>query len=828
MKFTILYYERTKCNYYFQGRIMNIKKYHITYKILISLTIFIIILFTFPNNTIIASPDETAPLSQAPNGIPVGEYFSINDPIRPSVADNNYPFMHNSATVDSNNSNILSLAKGSIRANDATNKDGVYGAAWADKNKDNYIDISKKQTVSVWLYFGAGNSTDQTTNGEGMSLVLHNDPRKNSNGQSQALGAGYQALGSLGYDRSIVPYTKEGITWYGKSSLPSSTYVAGTAIQNSIALNFDTDINDTLTGKGLNISKNGPLYLYETPAVYNVWTLTGLVAKGITEYSLGGFDTVDGLDPFGKNISHNFPGYNELHAQRPAAKDYPLRQGNSGGLYGHISATYPGNPLTYQLGQIGPTVISKGDFSKFSNNSEAMSTVQAFGKSATLINGSDSSQKPVYWHHLTFTWNPAKDANGNPTKDGMPVAGGTLASMDYKFNDKLPNGSSNTLSSSKTAFYKEVDDSIPVDSTQFKLANGDTKVYWGLTGANSNTSDVFSKLAIFESIPALATADITSSITDNDLLDNNGKKTVITDSDSTTTVPKRTVSDGNNLTFNYNLKYDPSSSHQNWKDITARINLPVKDVKFSQAGTITYHTNAGQSNDQTETETIPIDWQLNNEQTLNELHHKLAYDLGNYADAVKNPKNFTSADISFNGVADNTSNVITTVDPEPASFMGSNAIESTSSPRFLIDNNMSGKKVLQLNVSDTLEFQNINYQTTKQIIKRKTPFTLNVTSLKSPWILQVSTDGLALNGDGKKFNGNFIYKKTDSSTPITLSNTLKDIASDNNSYESITTSYLANDWNSNSGLLLQPIKVNNQAGKYSGKLVWDVIEAPNN
>jgi len=87
---------------------------------------------------------------------------------------------------------------------------------------------------------------------------------------------------------------------------------------------------------------------------------------------------------------------------------------------------------------------------------------------------------------------------------------------------------------------------------------------------------------------------------------------------------------------------------------------------------------------------------------------------------------------------------------------------------------------------------------------------------------------LALNCDGKKFNGNFIYKKTDSSTPITLSNTLKDIASDNNSYESITTSYLANDWNSNSGLLLQPIKVNNQAGKYSGKLVWDVIEAPNN
>lgn len=781
------------------------KKYNI-----ILIILLIIDVLSVPITNVKAATDDSAALQQAPNGLPVSEYFSILNPLRPTVADLNYPYMHNSAQIDSGNKNIVILSKGSVRFDDLTSKDGVYGAAWSDMNKDNYIDITKKQSISVWLYFGSGGSSADA-NGVGMALVLQNDPRKNTNNQSQALGAGYEGLGSLGFDKSTIG--TKGILWGTTVSLsgpgltPTPDYVAKTAIQNSISLDFNAERNDTVSRSGL--AKNGPIELYRTPpASYNL--LTGL-GSGTRTYTLNGFDTVDSGDPFGKNISKDYPGYKDLLAQRPQT-DYALRQGNSGGSsFGSISLTYPGNSLTYQLGDLSST--DTDNYSYFKDR-KAMSTVQAYAQAASLIDGTDNNNKEIYWHHVTFLWNPARDASGNPTKDGLNVSGGTPASISYRFNDKIPDGSTNFGNS----YYKEVDDNIPVDPAQFALTNGNTKVYWGLTGSNSNNIDVHSKLAIFESIPALATAEVSSKIIDTSL-----NNQYITDTSST--VPNRHVFNNDKLIFDYNLKFDAESSHHNWADIASKIDLPRSDINFDTPGTITYHTDAGQSDDKTETETIPLNWDT---ETTNQIKHKLAYSLGSFIDSTNNPHNYTSANIDFNGTAINTTSSLIKVDAEPAIFTGSNAIETTSSPQFFIENNSGNNKLLQLEVSNNLAFQDINYQASSQLLSRKNLFILNVTSLQSPWILQASSNGLFLNGDEDKFNGNLVYKKNENSTPLVISNNLQNIAHDDNSYPSMTTDYLARNWTNKNGILLQPTSPHNKTGKYSGIIKWQVINSLEN
>jgi len=797
-----------------------IKKDNQVFEIIILLFVAILLIFLINPNTVLAVPDESAVYNSAPKGLTVKDYFSINNPLRPTVADGNYPFMNNSASIDSTNPNILVLARGSSRNGNGDVNDGVYGAAWSKMDKANYIDITKKQTVSVWLYFGNGQDKDTTTNGEGMTLTLQNDPRKNSANQSQALGAGYQSLGTLGYDRSTVSYSSPlfGLGSTGKGQLPNSDYLANTAVKNSVALDFDTDHNDTMSGSGLNIKAAGPVAILKTKSTD--WFGT---TSGITEYSLGGFDTTDTLHSGSSAISKDFPGYDEILKQKPGNK-LPLRQGNNGGTgYGVISSTYPGNPLTYQLGELNLDNLKNKNYKPFGSSLYgAMATVQVYGTSANLVDGSDAQNHSIYWHHLTFTWNPARDANGTPTKDGLPVAGGVYPSIDYKFNDKMPDGSTNT---ENTTYYSKVTDSIPIDSSQFHLTNGNTKIYWGLTGANSNNPDVYSKMAIFESIPALSTATVNSTLIDNDLTGTDGKKQIITDSNDTTTVPNRTVFNNDKLTFNYNLKFDPDSSHQNWQNIVAKINLPVTNVIFNENGSITYHTDAGQSDDKTEVTTIPLTWSTTNP---SELQYKLAYSLGSIVNDPNNPNKYTSADINFNGTAQNNTTSIITINPKPATFSGSNALESTSSPLFKIDNAVGGNDNLQLEVSDNLKFKSINYKVTQPFIERTTPFILNVISLKSPWTLNVSSKGLFLNGNGQKFNGDVVYKKTTNDPLLVLNNTPQEIAESTAIPSVSTITYLAKDWTNTTGLLLKPTSSDNEAGQYKGTLVWELSDAVQN
>jgi len=99
------------------------------------------------------------------------------------------------------------------------------GASWSDENgsTSNYVDITKNQTMSMWLYFGGGTET-----GNGMAFVLQNDGINAFATKDGTTGVGGQSMGVWG-----------GVN-LTESPLATPSTLAKRAIQNSWALEFDT------------------------------------------------------------------------------------------------------------------------------------------------------------------------------------------------------------------------------------------------------------------------------------------------------------------------------------------------------------------------------------------------------------------------------------------------------------------------------------------------------------------------------------------------------------------------------------------------------------
>lgn len=105
-----------------------------------------------------------------------------------------------------------------------TNGPGQFGAIWSTNG--NYFDLTKDETVSFWTYLG----NKGTNAGEGMAFVLQNDPK--DGGAAPNFGRGAivgETLGVWGVDTEA------------RRKNPQD--LAQTAIQNSWALEFDTNYN---------------------------------------------------------------------------------------------------------------------------------------------------------------------------------------------------------------------------------------------------------------------------------------------------------------------------------------------------------------------------------------------------------------------------------------------------------------------------------------------------------------------------------------------------------------------------------------------------------
>lgn len=818
---------------------------------------FVIFWFILPttSTSVLADNDQDA-IDSAPAGLDISKYFTL--PASPTVNGTDNPFKTNSATTYSNGT-VLSLARGA----------STYGVAWSKESSDNYIDINKEQTISAWLYFGSGDDTNPLTNGQGMAFVLQNDSRGEN-----AIGAGNESLGVYGYDKATI----SNYAGVKTRTLFDNQYIASTAVQNSMAIEFDTQTNDVLSS-----SNQKPIQTF--------FNQGGLFTAGLTGYTLNGFDTVD--------TAH----------KNPVPSDYPSNTALGGaGNYGHIAFTYPGKASSYAKVALGTDNLNDSGWQGFT---EAYSLFQTNATSTNLIDGKDPDGNTVYWHHVTIKWHPSTD-------------GGKTAKLEYFLNDKYMDG---TLNTSTSSGYKYYHNEVTVDPSVLN-ADSSGKVYWGFTGANSTDSSVYSKLVVFESIPAFVDVDQETKITDNTL------NKVITDEST-----DNTVNHGDSLTINYNLSVDTDSSRQNWTNVAANITLP-EHVNYTAdaAGNIATLTYYNADKTKSKTEYISAD-KLSGQ----DLKDSLTQALGN-----KTGADYTSVDISINGIANNTSDNDIDVDAEPAVFTGDNGIVSTSTPTFTINhkknytlqladpsditlvykqsgaslvlptqltnsngqafdtsNSMSyeikfgdhtytatetngtlssdGKtyngsiplkdlidsdssvsdfwdlfpenstqtvtvtatdqnagltsntvtytikvvtdKSLSLTVSKNLAFQDVNYINTNEYLKRKNAFTLSVASKKTTWQLSVTSDGLSYNGEA--FNGNLVYKDPDKSTYENLSSSPTVIEEDSTADDTLTKTNISGDWTSDSGLLLKQTG-QSVVGQYAGTLTWTITDSTPN
>ncbi|WP_338215874.1 hypothetical protein [Companilactobacillus muriivasis] len=794
-------------------------------------------------------------VSKAPTGLLMSNYFTIKDPTNNS-SDSSFRFKSNSAFI-SNNNKVLVLAHGTAtNSADNTNngilgsyavknKTGSYGSAWSNMDTA-YFKAGKPQTLSFWMSFGPGNSSE-TVNGQGMALVLQN----NKDGSTE-MGAGQEGLGVYGYDKS----TNKGYT----GSLASPEAVAKTAIQHSIALEFDTQKQEA----------NSAVY---PPIMYSMDTL-------YSYYSTSSFDTKRAT----VTAPSGFPDDTALGAE---------------GIYGHIAVTYPSFPSTYYPLEFDNTSF----YSPFPEGYTMFHIHRQQG--ADLANGTDANKNSVAWHHITFRWMPSADLK--------------TATISYSYNDKFPDGSINNNS-------KRIDDNITVDMTQLGDITSDSKIYWGFTGANNNVNtNVASKLVSVESIPDLVNASIDTTVTDT-----TKNKVMFDDPDGGTgDTTDRKVASGDKIQLDYKLTYE--DGREDWKDIASKIILP-KNITYDTAdgtiGTIKYENGKPES--------IPAGAISTDSDGLQTINYTFLQNLGNISATSK------IADIIINGVAVNETKADITVGEQPATFTGSNDIETTSTPQFTVlykkdwtlnltnpmtnpvtliyqqDNatlnlntnlNYTGKAspefatndpiqyqisvgghnltynttvsansdtlsdviplrtviekagldfwslfpnnetqkvtisaidtdgitsntatyniqvepnhLLQVKPDDDLQFKSFNYLSLKEYIQRANNYDVSVTSYQNPWMLQVSASELT-NGDSK-FNGVIVNKNASGSTVLTNNPVI--IASDTNSYNTETTTLLSklNKWTTNSGLLLKNYGLSSSK-KYSGTLTWTIMD----
>ncbi|MFC6322631.1 hypothetical protein [Companilactobacillus baiquanensis] len=784
----------------------------------------------------LTSSTDLAVLKDAPTGLAVSSYMSNAKPVSPDGITG-YPYTTNSAQIvdhsgsNTPDGNVISLANGN----------GTYGSIWST---DQTFDINKPQTISAWLYFGSGEGSEDV-NSEGIAFVLQNDKRGVA-----ALGAGLDGMGVYGFDNSTMLVFNS----YAKNI----SYVAGSAIQNSVALEFDTARNNFFG------DNNKPI---------------GLSSLGIPLlgdlYSQNGFDTSLGSKP---SSSIGIPGN--------------LTYGTGGG-FGSIAVTYPSFAGTYyQL----PISDMKGASTRYPGFDNGTVMVHSNPTAANLINENKPSGDPVYWHHVTIDWTPADGSN--------------MAKLTYTYNDISEEGLENTSSKKKIV-------TNDIDTSKLNTTSG--KVRWGFTGANGNTDSAATKLVALDSTPESPYSDASASITDktlNKTISNDATDNTVADGDKLSLdynlsyirgddpiqaiaakikIPDNVTvtpdANGNIATITYADGKDPvqissddlideSLQYTLAKDLSdtnssAKISIAAtanndtsSDINVKQAAaSFTGSNSIALTSSPAFTILAKKDYSLNLS-TNSSTDYNLLYkndnstwnsDLNlNYSDNA--PSDLASSDIIFNiEVGGHTYTSAQDIDLKggfPAStnidflkvIEGSGddiwdifPLNSTKEVKVTAVDRTNGmvsntltynvtvqpNKSLALKVSDNLAFQDIHFGNRSTYLKRKSDFDLSVTSLREPWQLSVTSNGLYDSNNDLNGNMTLVYRQNDTSDYSPISSTPLVVETNNNSYTTSTTDNISEDWEPDTGLLLKQLEIS-PAGTYTGTLKWTIADVISN
>ncbi|MFD1417518.1 L-type lectin family protein [Companilactobacillus keshanensis] len=806
------------------------------WELLFFMSIFVI-LTTNTNNASAAltSSTDLAVLKDAPNGIAVSSYMSNSNPVSPTSG---FPYTTNSAQVvdktgaNSSNGNIVSLANGA----------NTNGSIWSTNQT---FDINKPQTISAWLYFGAA-TNDASINSEGIAFVLQNDSRGIA-----SLGAGYDGMGVYGYDRSAMNVFN--------SIAEDTSYLQKTAIQNSVALGFDAEKNNLFNASNVPIKVNTTLLPITTNYSQNGFDTqlgsvppSSLEIPGKTMYgSVGNYGNIavtypayEGtyfqIDISGTAAASNYPGFDKgtvmVHSTSKSADlvdDIDPITGKSV-FWHHVTINWTPAPSGSDNGTLSYVY---NDISKdgLENSSKYQTTADipvdttklntTSGKVRWGFTGSNGTNKSVATKLValdSIPESPTTDASASITDKTLNkkitdsatdknVANGDALSLDYNLSYirgdedwksvaakiKIPsnvtlapdaNGDIATIkyADGKTQIITQAD--IDADGNlqatlayDLHSADSSATISISVVANNDTTSDINVKQAA-----ASFTGTNSIAMTSSPAFTITGKKdySLVLGTDSSTNYDLLYKNDDSNFNPDLNLGYSSSApSGVEGSDIVFKIE--VGDHTYMAAQDIDIESGSTASTN------------IDIKQVIEGMGDSF-WDI--FPLDSTQPVKVTAIDRT-NGLVSNTLTYNVTVKPN---------------------------KALSLNVSDSLAFQNIHFGNKSDYLKRKSTFDLSVTSLREPWSLSVTTNGLYNSSNSLNNNMNLVYKKDTASDYMTIGTTPVEVETNDNSYDTSTTNNISGNWTSDTGLLLKQSGIS-PVGTYTGTLTWTVSDAiPNN
>lgn len=781
-------------------------KFRIIY---IFLIIFFSILFIYLVNPNTALADD---YQNALDTVPKGLKWSDDD-FKKAGFEGNSATIVNSNNPESPDTSVIKVTNGLYQV----------GGIWSNANNYNYFDIDHDQTASMWLYFGHDKATggDGMYPGDGMAFVIQNDPRTTD----------AHSTGTItNKDKSttkVVPGNGEtlgvwGTDWDTKETEP--TNIAKNAIQNSVAIEFDTFM-DRMTN------------------------FNDISGEGVS------FD----VGTYGQKDTHHI------------AANYP----GEASTYIHHSVTDPTKTVTDPTKKVQNTETNTTkaiDTAKATDSTKEDGTKNYFSL-LHLAYTSNINLVDSKWHHLTIHWTKATYNQ---------VSGKMMGKLTYYYDDKNPDGTATNTSKVSTMGV----DISKFNTTDGKLHWGFTGATGRYTENNLIAFESLPSFVDAEAqttihndtankeVPADGHVDTQDKITYNYDLKYIGWTRTWSDIKAKMQIPANMTFSSGEVTYANGLSETiPSSAfsdpqyinytlqqHLDKDNRTAKISLHGQAAKTStnQLTVPTAHAHFDGDNLITDTDTtsfiidprsitlksstpdiikinkndsvdIPaqVDY-LGNESTKPDYTKMTVYQKINDQDYVPLTTPI-AADGSFTLHLDNSQlNESST----PISFYVKDPDDSVGQTNTLSRMIQIGGTVAFGEVSNKVSFKNIYWTSRNQLVPRLDKWNINVIDSRdkgSSWSVQAQASNLINTNKQHTLYGNLVYRENPDSQAIDLTNNVH-IASHTKNSDNIETNNIASQWTDQSGILLALNNSNqtSRSGNYTGTINWTLLDSIDN
>lgn len=730
-----------------------------------------------PTNSVVDAGNEknyTDALAKTPKGL----HWSDKDFIKANFEDNSAEIV-NSTNPATSNTSVIKM----------TNGNNQVGGIWSNLAENNYFNIKENQTASMWLYFGFYKDSKYPTSlypGDGMAFVMHNDPRGTN-------------AHSIGKDKDGKPISGDGETlgvwgtdWDWNKTNP--TDIAKTAVQNSLAIEFDTFVNklttyDNLSGEGVSFDAQG---------------INGQhIAIGYPGNPSDGTFPIDTY--FHKSVAKPAGDTSE----GPQTKNYftMLHLGVNDNLnladneWHHLTIQWTKPAANSNLG----TITYKYD----DKNTDGTPSNRAITASIPVdTNQFRSTDDKLYWgftgstgkymenNLLVFESLPSfVDAQAtadihNDTENTEVKAGGHVNANDditYNYNLKYI-GWTREWTNIKTRM--QVPQNMTFTSGEINYANGKKETIPDSVFADTTDPGHLN----YQLLQTLNKDNRTATIS----LHGKAAKTTT----STLTVPSAHAHfDGDNLITDT----DAPSFVIDPKSITLESSTPyIIKVKKGEDAQIKAHVNYLGSNTVDLTK-LTVYQKIGSQDYI--AQKGLIDAVGDFTLNIPNSQlNDSSTPVSFY------------VKDDSGILGQTNTLERTI---------QFGGTVSFGEVSSNVKFQNINFGNKNKLIPRIDDWNVRVIDSRekgSSWTVQATASQLTNTNTKKPFDGNLVFKETPDSHPINLSSTTN-IAQHTKPDDLTETNNITLPWTNQNRILLALNNNVSPAGQYNGVISWTLLDS---